>query len=327
MAAGKRAQMIFGIMDRTLTGLFDFARFAVRLLPPRVLVAVAYGIGYAMYYMRRGSRKWLLNTLREALPDVSDEREIVDIAKKVFSAPLRAMLDLMFLERYGTEIDDRVKATTDVEEAISRVHEREAEGKGLIFFSPHLGGISIIHAIAARFGVAYTPLVRHPDLTPIPCYVWKLVFIAQSVGCDPENPVFFTGSGMDAVPKAQEHLRKRKRLGITYDMVGGTVADFFGHPTAIASGIARLALDSGAPIMPAYLARQKDPLTFRLYLYDPIKYELSGDQTEDIKAILEAVIRKGEEMIREAPEEWIGWFGLRQWRARAEQITMKEALS
>jgi len=318
---------LFGVMDYSFQALFDFIRFLARFVPPRVLVATAYGIGYVMYYIRMESRQWLLDALREALPEISDERQLKKIARKVFSAPLRSMLDPIFLERYSERVEETLRKTTDVDEIARKVRETEAGGKGLIFFSPHLGGISIVHAISARFGNPYTPLVRHPDYTPVPRYVWKLALLAQSLGCDPEEPAFFTGPGSNVVPKVLEHLKKGKRVGITFDMMGSTVVDFFGRPTAIASGIALFALESGAPILPGYLARGKDPLTYRLYLCEPLQYEITGDREADMRNILNKVIEKGEEMIRKAPEDWISWFGLRQWRERAKKILEEKSPS
>ncbi len=55
-----------------------------------------------------------------------------------------------------------------------------------------------------------------------------------------------------------------------------------------------------------------------------IAYELTGDRDSDVQTILREVIKKGEEMIRESPEQWIGWFGLRGWRKRAEKILKAE---
>jgi len=49
-------------------------------------------------------------------------------------------------------------------------------------------------------------------------------------------------------------------------------------------------------------------------------YSLTGDRSVDVPVILDQVIRLGEEMIREAPEQWIGWFGLKNWRKSAQQI-------
>jgi lauroyl/myristoyl acyltransferase len=49
-------------------------------------------------------------------------------------------------------------------------------------------------------------------------------------------------------------------------------------------------------------------------------YALTGDRDTDRKAVMEKAIRHAEEMIRMAPEQWIGWMGLKGWRKRAEQI-------
>jgi lauroyl/myristoyl acyltransferase len=106
--------------------------------------------------------------------------------------------------------------------------------------------------------------------------------------------------------------------------MGGTVVSFFGRPAAIASGIAHFACDTGAPILPGYLKRLEGPLDNELVYCGEIKYELTGDRDRDVETILREVAKKGEEMIRESPEQWIGWFGLRGCRKRAEKILKAE---
>jgi len=318
MAGEKRAPLILRIIDSSLLGVFNLVRFLARFVPPSVLTAIANGIGIMLFYVRPGARAYLLTTLREALPDISDENELKRLAKKIFAGPIIMMLDVILLERHGEKIDASLEANCDVAAIIAKVDEQVAKGKGLIHFSPHIGGIAIVHCMAARFGRAYTPVVLHPSFTPVPRYLGEMMRAAEHLGSDPENPVFWVG--MDVIPKVQEHLRRGKAIGITYDLQGGSIVDFFGHPTAIASGIAHFACDSGAPILPGYLLRGKKPLDYSLTLFDPLEYELTGDREADVKRILEAVIKEGERLIRSAPDQWLGWLGMRGWRRKAEKM-------
>jgi KDO2-lipid IV(A) lauroyltransferase len=322
MAEEKRAPLILRMIDAFLLGIFDLARFLARFLPPSVLVGIARTLGVIFYYTRFGSRKYLMQTLHEALPEETDERELKRLAKRIFAGPIMAMLDVILLERHGTKIDARIEANSDVPGIIDQLDAQKAKGKGVILFSPHIGGIGIVHCVAARFGRAYTPLTVPPNLTPVPRYLSTLMETAQNLGCDPETPAFW--AGMDAIPKVKEHLRQGKIVGITYDLQGGTVVDFFAHPTAIASGIAHFACDSGAPIVPGYLLRGEKPLDYTLTLFEPLEYELTGDREADVKGILEMVVREGERLIRDAPDQWIGWLGMRGWRNKAQKMLKDE---
>lgn len=319
MASEKRIAMIFRIVDATLLGIFNSIRFLARILPPSVLCAAADYIGYAVYHIRRSGRTYLLKTLREALPEVSDEKELEWIAKRAFGAPFRAMLDLVLMERYGDRI---MKNYLVPEEAFRSFDGARDGGKGIITVCPHLGAVGVIFSLNARLGRKYTPLVMDPAKTPIPRYLTAMAMLSATLGGDEETPVFWTGGG--TIPMVKEHLGKGKGIGITYDMAGGTIVDFFGRPAALASGIAHFACDTGAPILAGFVKRGKDPLDYRLLWYGEIPYELTGDREADVETILKKVVKAGEDMIREAPEQWIGWFGLRSWRKRAEKM-MREA--
>jgi len=311
----KMASRIPRMLDAGLLGALNATRFAARFLPPRALTAAADGLGSVIYYTRAGAREYMLETMREALPDVKGEEELRRVARRAFGAPFRAILDTVLFERHGDRIMEKLILAKDTH---TRYDAAMKTGGGMIVFSPHLGGIGITFSVSARIGRLFTPLALSPWKTPFPRFLNALAEISASLGCDPENPVFWTG--MQTIPKVQEHLKRGGSVGITFDMVGGTVMDFFGRPTAIASGIGHFACDSGAPILAYCLKRYHDPLQYELCYYGEVEYELTGDRSADVRAILGAVIRKGEEMIRDAPEQWIMWFALKSWRARARKI-------
>jgi lauroyl/myristoyl acyltransferase len=316
----KMTTRIFGAVDATLLGIFNLFRFLARFLPPSLLVAIANLIGYALYYARREARESLLPTLHEALPEVTEERARRQIARKAFGAPFRTMLDFILLERHG----DRIMARLTLDEGLIEAFDRaRVKGTGAIVLAPHMGAIGINHCLFARVGRAYTAVAMPPHDTPIPRYLGALVELASQLGCDPECPVFWTG--IDTVNKVHEHLGKGGIVGITFDMAGGTVMDFFGQPAAIASGIAHFAYDCNAPIISGYFRRGRGPLDYEMRGFPELSYSLTGERSADVKMILDQVIRIGEEMIRDAPEQWIGWFGLRSWRKKARQILDEKA--
>ncbi|OFW60622.1 MAG: hypothetical protein A2Y75_01955 [Candidatus Solincola sediminis] len=319
MAASKRIATIFRMVDATFLGLLNLVRFLTRFLPPQTFLAAADYIGYAMYYIRPGARKYILETMRESLPDVGDERELVHIAKKAFSAPIKSMLDIILMERHLGTVMDRFIVN---EEAIALYDRETAAGRGAIALSPHIGGVGISFSLACRVGRNLTPVAIDPQNTPIPRYLRAMAEISQKLGCDPDVPVFWTGK--DTVAKISEHIRRGKCACITFDLAGGTVADFFGRPTAIASGIAHIACDTGAVIVPGYIKRNERPLEYQYVAYPEFSYTLTGNREADVESVLNQVIEIGETLVRQAPEQWIGWFGLRGWRRRAEKILQDE---
>lgn len=302
-------------IDVSLLGLFNFSRFLARFLPPAVLVSMADGIGYVLYYLRRGRRGYLLEVMGEALSDINDDRELKRLARKASGAALRAMLDLVLLEQHTDKIMDRLILDSNW---IKRYDEYRAAGGGLIIFTPHLGGIAINPCLAALLNRAYTPVIMDPETTPIPRYLTALMEVGNKVGSDTDNPAFWAGK--NSIGKVREHLARGGCAALTFDVGGSTVVDFFGRPAAMASGVAHFACDSNAPMASGFFKRGKGPLDYELIGCPDMSYTLTGDRDQDVKTILAQVIEFGEQMIRMAPEQWLGWLNLRDWRKRAQQI-------
>jgi KDO2-lipid IV(A) lauroyltransferase len=228
------------------------------------------------------------------------------------------MLDLIILKKYGK----RVMSGLSIE-GMENLKKADAQGKGVIVITSHLGAFSIGASVMARLGKPITPIGFHPDTTTIPRYSWTLMLYAQSLGCDQENPIIFVGQ--DTIERVREHLRKGRRVGIAYDVMGNFVVDFLGRPTALASGVAYFACDIGSPVIPICLLRGRKPLEFRLIIGEPLCYRPSDDRSSKVNTITCEVAKAGEDLIREAPGQWMSWFGLSEWRDKARELEEQKA--
>ena len=88
----------------------------------------------------------------------------------------------------------------------------------------------------------------------------------------------------------------------------------------MASGAAYFALNTGAAIVPFSLQRGGGVFGHRMKLYEPLDYELNGDRRSDLRSIMTEVTTAGEKIIREAPGQWMSWFGLWQWWDKAAEM-------
>ena len=96
----------------------------------------------------------------------------------------------------------------------------------------------------------------------------------------------------------------------------GVFADFFGLSASTTPGPARLAMLTGAPIVPAFLLRIGESHRHRLEFLPPIHLVDTGNREADIAtntALCNAAI---ESVLRAHPDQWI-WFHKR-WRTRPE---------
>jgi KDO2-lipid IV(A) lauroyltransferase len=301
------AELYFRLLDMSLVAIFNLTRLLSYALPPLFLRALFKSVGCTLYYCRPSSRRRLLSILGEALPEISDRRQIEKIGRQVFCAPFLPMLDLIMLKRHGERIMSKLRV-----ERMENLDKADAQGKGVIIITSHIGAFSIGISVTSRLGKFAPPIGFHPSATSVPRYTNTLMECAESLGCDPEVPIFFVEQ--DVIQKVQAHLARGKRVSIAFDVCGNYIADFLGCPTALHSGIAHFAYDTGSPVLPVYLLRCRNPLEFRLIVGETLDYSLSGDRSRDIDTMMGEILKAGENMIKEAPGQWMSWFGLSQWR-------------
>ena len=292
---------------------FNVIRLLSLILPPPVLYAVFYLIGCTLYYSRAGMRRDLLEKISDAMPEVTDDHTIASIGREACVSATLPMLDLLIFGRHRDLYMNRLRI-----EGWENLERAEAEGKGVILVFAHIGAYGTSPVVMARLRKPFVPIMFSPQDTPVPRSSRAVDEYGKSLGGDPEGPIFWAGD--DTRSRVREHLGKGKRVGIALDVDGPCVVDFFGRPAALADGIAQFALDMGAPLVPFRLLRGKSIMDHELRIYEPITYEKSGERKEDTRSLMQQVAGSGEKQIREAPGQWMNWFGLWHWWGKAGEL-------
>lgn len=102
-------------------------------------------------------------------------------------------------------------------------------------------------------------------------------------------------------------LKRKEIIGLAADLDvtrSGLVVDFFGDPTRLPDGYARLSLRTGAPILPAFSLRQPDN-TFEAYAEPAVELRVTGNLEADVRAGVEQVVRIMEKWIGAHPDQWV----------------------
>src|SRR6266446_2465963 len=94
----------------------------------------------------------------------------------------------------------------------------------------------------------------------------------------------------------------------------GVFVDFFGLSTSTNSGMARIALRTDAPIVPAFIVREGRSARHRVHVLPILPVERTGDPTEDVRRNTQRFTAVFEEMVRRHPEQWL-WMHKR-WKTR-----------
>jgi KDO2-lipid IV(A) lauroyltransferase len=94
----------------------------------------------------------------------------------------------------------------------------------------------------------------------------------------------------------------------------GVFVEFFGEQACAASGVARVALKTGAAVLPGFMVWEKAERHYVLHFGPQLVFEKSGDDEADILAATQQCTSAIESWIRRYPDQWL-WIH-RRWKTR-----------
>ncbi len=305
---GYSRKIFLALADVCLLALFRITCLLARAFPPAMLYGGFRRLGTLLFGLRPGPRRRLEMRLEAALPG-RDPAFYARVGRQVHAAALFPMLDLACFPRER----NRVLETMEVS---GEEHLTEADGaaRGVIICTAHLGAFGLLTAVMAGRGTPQVMTGELPMNILVPRYYRAMHELGQELGRDPDLGMLWVDSRFEE--RAASLLAQGKRLLVNFDVGGHVVVDFLGRPAGLAGGAARLALRSGAPIVPTYLLRSPDPrepLALRLIFEEPLWPEASGDHRADLARLTSELAARGSLRIMENPEQWMSWFGLSVW--------------
>jgi len=183
-----------------------------------------------------------------------------------------------------------------------------AKGRGVVIFSGHLGNFPLMTSALMTTGNARI-LFRDPtDPRVSAMYRWMRERVGiQTIADNPRSLCAY---------KSMKHLRNRGILVVLIDQVetGGVYVDFMGHPAGSTTGAAKLALLSGAALIPAFCVREPDR---RLKVTIGPEFQLppgskSADDEAYVTQLVAGMNQVVEKAVRAFPEQWL--WAHRRWR-------------
>jgi KDO2-lipid IV(A) lauroyltransferase len=266
------------------------ARRSLRFL--HVLGAV---LGWLAYLLSPSYRRRLLKNARRAGITPAQRRRSVAEAGKMATEGLR-----LWLRPPGEPIADPVQW-----EGEELIEQALAQGRGLVFLTPHMGSFEITaQAYAQRYGgrkpitVMFRP-ARHPMLRELQQRARARTALATAP------------ASIGGVRQMLRALKRGEAVGLLPDQVPpqgmGVWADFFGTPAYTMTLAARLAQQAGAPIVLAWCERLPRGCGFHLRLSrldEPLPTQ-AGD-AEALQAAQAAVINRAmQRLILQCPQQYL----------------------
>jgi KDO2-lipid IV(A) lauroyltransferase len=263
--------------------------------PLRHLHAIGAVLGWLVYALSPSYRRRLqANSARAGLAPALRRQSVAEAGKMVLEG-LR-----LWLRPPEQPIADPVhwQGEALIEQAL-------AQGRGLIFLTPHIGSFEITaQAYAQRFGAVQPITVMYR-----PARYRLLRELEESARA---RPALATApSSIAGIRQMMRALKRGEAVGLLPDQVPpqgmGVWADFFGAPAYTMTLAARLAQQTGAPIVLALCERLPQGRGFQLRLSalpEPLPQQAADAQALQV-AQAEVINRAMQGLILQCPQQYL----------------------
>ncbi len=292
--------------------VLSFLLWLVGIMPLAMVRGLGRLVGFIFGNVMRHHRDDALEALERSIPELSAEER----KKTVNRMYLLQGIHFMEFMWYSLKGIGRVKQVVEIE---GREHAEEAfeRGRGLIALTAHIGCFELMPMATAAQGYKLSTIVKQIKNDAVNEVVEKLR--------THEGLTFL--STRHAYRDCLKALRRNEAVGMIIDqnMVrsSGIFVDFFGKPACTSPGLAFMAAQSQAPVVPVFIYRKPDG-TFLLKVH-PLMEPPPDREAESVRAATQAYNDKIEEAVREAPEQWI-WMH-RRWNTKpleGQDVTRRE---
>ena len=278
---------------------------ALGCMPRRLALFAGRGVGRVAYGLSDRLRSTGHRNLKLAFPEMSEgERERT--LRGCFKNLGRLLGEFSQFQRATPESLQSIIECRGLE----NLQAAQESGRGVILFTGHLSAWELSSFALSAFGYPLSFLARRIDNPLIERLIEK-------------TRTRFGNRSIDkraAMRPMLKTLRAGGTLGILVDLNTqpheGVFVDFFGIPASTASGVASLALRTGAAVLPVFIPWDKEQKRFMLYIDPPLKISPTGNEKEDVREVTALYTSVVESYVRQFPDQWL-WIHKR-WNTRPE---------
>ena len=284
------------MLDRIVYWLFRLTILLMRPLPLRAAYWFAGYVAFLCSLTIFAKQRRALEANLERVLQAGDRDAIRANAKQSFRNFGKYVIDFI---HYPSMTHDEVRRRLRFDR-YDELNEVVRSGRGALIVTLHfgtwdLGGAALavqgypINAIAETF--RYAPM--NELVQGSRARLGMQVIGAERVG-----------------PSVLRAIRRGEMLAMLIDLAPGEAgavhAGFFGSPAAVSSAPARVALRTGAWVLPAVVLRGPgDDLEIRPIIDFSLRdFQPSGDEAADVLALTNTILRALEPAIREHPDQW-----------------------
>ena len=288
-----------GHVVQNLSGTIQFyawrtASAIVGQLPPRVSYGIAAAAGSIAYYSWPRARRAMLANYARVLPDASVSQRRA-IARRSLVNYCKYLADFI---RFPSVPKDRVIRAVKGDRQFEKLDEILASGRGVVIVCMHFGNWDV--------GAGATAARGYP------------VTVVAETFADERLDAMVSGAreklGMKLIkmervgPSLLRVLKRNELLALLIDRPvpgEGVRVRFFGEEVEVPAGPARLALRSGAQVIPTAFPRiHPNKPAVRTRCDFTVPTVSTGDLEADVQQLTQAIVTAHERFIRENPDQW-----------------------
>jgi KDO2-lipid IV(A) lauroyltransferase len=281
---------------RTLLAVFG-------ALPLRLSLSLGSTLGGLGYYLSGRLRRTGQRNLELAFPELTPPRRD-ELLRGCFQN-LGRLLGLF--SQFTNTSPATLKSIVD-SEGLDHLDAAIKSGRGVILFTGHVGAWELSSFALSLFDHPLSFLVRRIDNPKIEALVDRARTRLGNRTIDKRS----------AAREMLQILQAGETLGILVDLNTlereGIFVDFFGVPASTTFMVAKLALRTGAEVLPVFAPWDQKRGRFLLKVEEPLRFDRTGNEEEDVRRFTQLFTGVVEKYARRYPDQWL-WIH-RRWKTR-----------
>lgn len=275
------------------------------LLPRAGARRIAVWLTRLLYALLPRLQKTAETNLRIAFPDWSEEQR-----QSVIRGMLRNLgwmaAEFSRFPKYTRKNIEQIIVLDGHENFL----EGQRLGKGVLYLTGHIGAWELSSFAHALYGFPLHYLAR-------PIANRRIDALVNGYRCRSGNHPIFKNDSARVTFKV---LKDTGTIGILADQntmpSEAVFVDFFGKAASTTTGIARLALHTGAAVVPGYAVWDEQLGKYRLRFEPTVELIRTSDAERDILENTQKFAKVLEEVIRKYPDQWVWIHG--RWNTRPD---------
>ncbi|MBI2767841.1 MAG: lysophospholipid acyltransferase family protein [Chloroflexi bacterium] len=265
----------------------------LRRLPRRVAYAIAAAIGAAAFYVWPRGRRATLHNFARVLPG-APPGELRRVARSSLVNYCRYLADFI---RFPAFSRAELIAGCRGDASFAGLDCALDRGKGAIIVCMHFGNWDFGAGAAAARGYPVTVIAE----------TFRDARLNETVVGARRRLGMKVVAMERTAPSILRSLKSNGLLALLIDRPvpgEGVRAEFFGEEIEVPAGPARLALRSGAAVIPAAFARAGRSGHVNVLTDFGVQPVCTGDEDADVRSLTQAILHAHERFIRAHPDQW-----------------------